>query len=317
MSQQSPFVRLTHHVRLLITLLFTVYITACASSPSNFIYQVRVEDKATGRPISRAKVTIEVGGIAPLDDTTDTNGLATVNIDGSRAGQLGMVQVEATGFATYSQKINLDKNILPKTIQLEPITAVAPTQAPTQIPTIPATTIPTTVVPATATNTSVPVMATKIPKPTTLPSSPTPTTGVPTSEAASGQIFSDQGVPQATSKPLTVTVAKVEREGTLVQVTVVAVNQGPAYKADLCYYNGCRLIDPSGATFPQQKVSVEGESQHSWSEKVIPSQAPYQFTLSFEGVSADVQQIALLEVRGLGINGHLELRNVPVPYTSP
>ncbi len=96
--------------------------TFSSRNPSqSFFYSVRVVDKATGQQIPRAKVTIEVGGIAPLDDITDSNGYTRFDIDSSRAGKSGRVIVEAPQYQKFMQNIDLVQDALPKMIQLEPL----------------------------------------------------------------------------------------------------------------------------------------------------------------------------------------------------
>ena len=71
----------------------------------SFGYQVRVQSKDIGEYIPNAKVTIEVSGQAPLDDITDSNGLARISISSSRAGKPGRLIVEAAGYKRYVQNI--------------------------------------------------------------------------------------------------------------------------------------------------------------------------------------------------------------------
>jgi len=86
---------------------------------TKFEYQVRVQARGTGENVSDAAVTIEVGGKAPLDGITDSNGLARISISVSHAGQPGILIVEAIGYKRYTQNIDLTKDVLPKIIQLE------------------------------------------------------------------------------------------------------------------------------------------------------------------------------------------------------
>ncbi len=51
-------------------------VTPTPISIGDFTYQVRVQDKVSGGNISGAVVIVEVGGKAPLDGITDSNGLS-------------------------------------------------------------------------------------------------------------------------------------------------------------------------------------------------------------------------------------------------
>lgn len=108
-------------------------------------YLVRVEAKGTGNYVERARVTIEIGGKAPLDDVTDTHGLAIIRIPPSYAKQPGRLIVEASGYKKYEQNISLVLDALPDVIQLEPtsIPTSTHTPTPTSTPTPTATFTPT------------------------------------------------------------------------------------------------------------------------------------------------------------------------------
>ena len=95
-----------------------IVITRC-DGDADFEYPVRVQAKDTGDYVVRARVVIEVVGEAPVDDTTDTRGLARIRIPSSRAGQPGRLVVEASGYKRYEQHINLAPNALPHVVQLE------------------------------------------------------------------------------------------------------------------------------------------------------------------------------------------------------
>src|SRR5215217_5103383 len=104
-------------LKLVILMLILVFIVAgCGVSdspsasqstpvPLSFSYQVRVQDKSTGEGIERARVTINVAGQAPIDELTDSNGLARIFISSSHANKPGQLQVEANGFKVYTQNI--------------------------------------------------------------------------------------------------------------------------------------------------------------------------------------------------------------------
>ena len=84
-------------------------------------YKVRVQIQETGEPISNAKVTIDVsGGIAPVPEFTDGNGLARIFIDSSQTGKAARLIVEAEGYQVYVENIDLEDGALPHIILLKP-----------------------------------------------------------------------------------------------------------------------------------------------------------------------------------------------------
>jgi hypothetical protein len=87
---------------------------------TDFAYQVRVQSRDTDEAIPNAEVTIMVGGKAPLDDITDSNGLARIFIDSFYIGQPGELIVEARGYETHRQHIDLKKDALPDVVVLVP-----------------------------------------------------------------------------------------------------------------------------------------------------------------------------------------------------
>jgi hypothetical protein len=121
---------------------------------TSFGYQVRVQAKDTGRYIPDAKVTIEVSGQAPLDDITDSNGLARISISSSRAGKPGRLIVEAAGYKRYMQNIDLTMGTLPDVVLLERSLGVTPTPTFTPTPHIGPSTAPTLTLTPITTNTS-------------------------------------------------------------------------------------------------------------------------------------------------------------------
>ena len=107
--------------------------TAGAVSAITFDYSVRVQAGNTSLPIPNAKVTIEVIGQAPLDEITDSNGIARLFIDTSHAGQPARLIVRASGYQEYTQNIDLRQDALPDVVplDLERVLTSGPTQAPT------------------------------------------------------------------------------------------------------------------------------------------------------------------------------------------
>lgn len=84
-----------------------------------FQYAVRVEDLNAGEAISRAQVTVEIIGKAPLNAVSDSNGIARIFIDGERVGEPGRLRVERIGYTAYREDIDLKKDTLPDIVQLK------------------------------------------------------------------------------------------------------------------------------------------------------------------------------------------------------
>ncbi len=103
-------------------------VSACNTKPQPFTYQVRVEAKAASEYLPETKVTIEVGGKAPLDAVTDVNGLGRIPIPAEYAGQPAVLIVEAAGYQRYRQNVDLVEDALPQVVQLEASRPVASTQ---------------------------------------------------------------------------------------------------------------------------------------------------------------------------------------------
>ena len=79
-----------------------------------------MQDKESSEGISGAQVTLEVGGKAPLDGITDSNGLVRIFVSASHAGQPGRLIVEADEYIKHRQEIDITEGALPKDILLEP-----------------------------------------------------------------------------------------------------------------------------------------------------------------------------------------------------
>ncbi len=123
-----------HRVQIIIALIafVGVIITAIAplifggtksnstATPTSFTYQVSVQT-LTNDPISGANIILELAnGKAPLNDFSDSTGLARIFIDTAYVEQPGRVIVKATGYKTYILNIDLTAKDLPKVIQLTP-----------------------------------------------------------------------------------------------------------------------------------------------------------------------------------------------------
>jgi hypothetical protein len=125
---------------------------------------------------------LEVAGKAPLDEIADSNGFARFTIDTSYANKPGRLIVQATGYKTYAQNIDLVKDALPDIIQLEPMPVESAHVETTAISTLIASPLPTFTEEPTSASTPTPVATpsqTPVPTPTfalslTPTSTPTP-----------------------------------------------------------------------------------------------------------------------------------------------
>ncbi|HNB37407.1 MAG TPA: hypothetical protein PK414_14370 [Anaerolineales bacterium] len=114
-------------------LLLMIALSACRAAPtsnSSFEYQVHVQAASTGTDLPDAQVRIEITGIAPLTSYTDANGTARIFIESSIEGKPAILTVELLGFTKYVKNIDLRKEFLPTTIQLEQSLVAAPTPQP-------------------------------------------------------------------------------------------------------------------------------------------------------------------------------------------
>jgi hypothetical protein len=94
-----------------------------STRPTSFAYQVRVLEEGTLNAIQSAQVRIMTkGGRAPETGTTDSTGIAILELDAAQVGQLGKLVVEAPGYAGYEagEYVTLKEGALPKTVYLQP-----------------------------------------------------------------------------------------------------------------------------------------------------------------------------------------------------
>lgn len=99
-----------------------------------FAYQVRVRSNSGGQAISNAKVTIEVPGMTPVDELSDSNGLAVISILATHEDGAGKLIVEAAGFDIFRQNITLRRDLPPEEVMLSPIAPADRTNSVTPIP---------------------------------------------------------------------------------------------------------------------------------------------------------------------------------------
>lgn len=103
-------------------------------SVSEIIYNVRVIDNRTKLPIELAKVTIElIGGGAPLDSYSDSNGLTRIILSSEYVGKPARIIVTKDDYKSFYKNIDLLLEVLPDSIELESLTIATSTASPTVV----------------------------------------------------------------------------------------------------------------------------------------------------------------------------------------
>ncbi len=169
-----------------------------AVSSSRFTYQIRVLENVTNQPVETANVTIDLPGAPPVNDFTDSTGLAVFLIDSQFADKIVLVHVTKNGYQDWDQTITLKTGERPQVMKLqleqsdiamvitETPTAVSSTNTPQPPPTQ-----------EQATNTAVP--PTNTPQPTaTATDTQTPTTTA-TATTTSATTTPNEIIAQATN----------------------------------------------------------------------------------------------------------------------
>ncbi len=94
--------------------------TPIPTSSSSGAFQLLIQDSVTGNPIKNVKVTLHIGGIAPLTDFTDDNGNSLLLIDSMFDGEPAQITIEADGYEQQELNINLQLDSSPLPIRLIP-----------------------------------------------------------------------------------------------------------------------------------------------------------------------------------------------------
>lgn len=95
--------------------------TDTAVPTDRFTYQIRVREKSNNQPIENAKVTINLPGTPPVDDYTDSTGLAVFRIDNEFADNLAVLHIEKDGYTDWDQNITIKADEQPQEIKLEKV----------------------------------------------------------------------------------------------------------------------------------------------------------------------------------------------------
>lgn len=87
---------------------------------TRFLYQVRVQDNAN-QPIENAYVTIDLPGTSPVNEYTDSTGLAALHINNQYAGRNVVLHVTKDGYEDWDQNITIAADERPYEIKLPPV----------------------------------------------------------------------------------------------------------------------------------------------------------------------------------------------------
>lgn len=112
------------HALFYLVLLFVIggFVIAWPVNSDRFAFQVRVQEQGSGMAIANADVTVDVAGAeASFRATTDTNGLAAMQIPQNLANNTALLTVLADGYHSYRLTIAVRMGELPLTVQLEPL----------------------------------------------------------------------------------------------------------------------------------------------------------------------------------------------------
>ena len=96
--------------------------TTDTAVPTNrFTYQVRVQENSNNQPVENANITIYLPGIPPINDYTDSTGLAVFRIDNQFANELVTLHITKDGFEDWDQNITIKADEQPLEIKLEKV----------------------------------------------------------------------------------------------------------------------------------------------------------------------------------------------------
>lgn len=147
---------------------------ATAVSTDRFTYQIRIQETSTDQPIEDANVTINLPGTPPVNDFTDSTGLAVFLIDDQFVNALVVVQVTRNGYKDWEQYITLKTGEHPQEMKLQ-LAQAATSMVASETATAVSTDTPQPTA-AEATDTAVLPTNTVPPAPTTTPThTPSPT----------------------------------------------------------------------------------------------------------------------------------------------
>lgn len=94
---------------------------------------ILIQSEQTGESVSQAQITISVVGKAPIEATSDANGMVTISINPSYIGESGELRVQAPEYQNYTSVIDLVEGALPNVINLRKLLSPTP-KAPTPTP---------------------------------------------------------------------------------------------------------------------------------------------------------------------------------------
>jgi len=244
---------------------------------ANFIYTVRVTNEIN-EPIVNAKVIIEFRGSVPIDGTSDSNGYVSLSLPSTESGQRGSLVIEASGYDSKRQDVDLNENQLPKRYNLIQQSTLTPTDTPTPVPTDTPTPVPTDTPTPVPTDTPTPVPTDT---PTLLPTdTPTP---VPTDTPTPVPTDTPTPVPTDTPTPVpTFTAAPVHTATPLPAVIVTQVPASTAAPRPTFTVTALPTLAPLSSYNIRILVPEWGQSFQGWDDVRWSYNGPLQPGQGFE-----------------------------------
>jgi len=92
--------------------------TLTSTNKPPFVYRVHVQTQDTAQGLTNAHVILETTGQAPLDEYTDSNGFASIQLNEQYLGKPGRITVDAPGYSSFHQNIDLNAEALPDRVLL-------------------------------------------------------------------------------------------------------------------------------------------------------------------------------------------------------
>lgn len=99
-----------------------IWLVNLGAAAGPFDYTVRVRHAVIDEPVERARVTLEIGGAAPLNAFTDSTGFARLRVPEAYVNQPGRLIVEKDGYETQTLEIDIREGELPNQVLLSSLT---------------------------------------------------------------------------------------------------------------------------------------------------------------------------------------------------
>lgn len=86
-----------------------------------FLYQIRVREQSNNQPIENANVTLDLPGTPPVNEFTDSTGLAVFRLNKQFANTITILHVTKDGYEGWDQSITIAEDEHPQEIKLEKV----------------------------------------------------------------------------------------------------------------------------------------------------------------------------------------------------